>query len=319
MMNLCMVGYGSIAEVHRRSFARIPGVQITAVVGRLPEPTQAFADKCGAALATVNLAEALARDDVDAVVVTSPSAKHAEQAQAALEAGKHVLVEIPLALSLHESETLTALAAKQERTLMVAHTMRFWPTLAAARQFIAGGELQAHSVFIHYGFLRRENVNWQGRRRSWTDNLLWHHGCHAVDTALWLLGESGEYVTGYMGPPHRELGIPLDLAVSLRTPRQQVVSCALSYNTMRPLLEILIIGEETTLAVRNGKLVDPNDRIIAAGGENEEASAVYLQDIEFISSIRQEREPIVSGEAVLPTMRALQAVQDMNPQNPQQH
>ena len=74
-MNLCMVGYGSIAEVHRQSFARIPGVGITAVVGRLLEPTQAFAKKCGASLATVDLAEALARDDVDAVVITSPSAR----------------------------------------------------------------------------------------------------------------------------------------------------------------------------------------------------------------------------------------------------
>lgn len=317
-MNLCIVGYGSIAEVHRRSFARIPGVAIEAVVGRLLEPTQAFAEKCGASLATVDLAEALSRDDIDAVVVTSPSAKHAVQTQAALEAGKHVLVEIPLALSLQECELLTVLAEQSGLTLMVAHTMRFWPTLAAARQRIAEGELHAHSVFIHYGFLRRENVNWQGRRRSWTDNLLWHHGCHAVDTALWLLGESAEEVSGYMGPPHKELGIPLDLAVSLRTPRQQVVSCALSYNTMRPLLELLVIGEETTLRVWDGRLVDPNDQIIAAGGENEEASAVYLQDIEFITALRQEREPTVSGEAVLPTMRALQAVQDMNPQNPHQ-
>lgn len=317
-MNLCMVGYGSIAEVHRRSFARVPGTVITAVVGRLPEPTQAFAEKCGAPLATVDLAEALASDDVDAVVITSPSAKHVAQAQAALEAGKHVLVEIPLALSLQESEMLTALAERQGRTMMVAHTMRFWPTLAAARQRIADSELNVHSVFIHYGFLRRENVNWQGRRRSWTDNLLWHHGCHAVDTALWLLGEPAAEVAGYMGPPHQQLGIPLDLTVSLKTPRDQLVSCALSYNTMRPLLEIIIIGEETTLAIRDGKLVDPSDQILAAGGENEEASAVYLQDIEFITALRQEREPIVSGEAVLPTMRALQAVQDMNPQNPQQ-
>ncbi len=317
-MNLCMVGYGSIAEVHRRSFARIPGVQISSVVGRLLAPTQSFAEKCGAALATIDLDEALARDDLDAVVITSPSAKHAAQAKAALEASKHVLVEIPLALSLAESEMLTALAERQERTLMVAHTMRFWPTLSAVRQRIAEGDLQAHSVFIHYGFLRRENVNWQGRRRSWTDNLLWHHGCHAVDTALWLLGEPAIDVAGYMGPPHSELGIPLDLAVSMRTPRQQIVSCALSYNTMRPFLEILIIGEETTLMIRDGKLVDPNDQIVAAGGENEEASAVYLQNIELISALRQGREPLVSGEAVLPTMRALQAVQDANPQNPRQ-
>ena len=205
-MNLCMVGYGSIADVHRRSFARIPGVQITAVVGRLLEPTRTFAQKCGASLATVDLAEALAQDDIDAVVVTSPSARHAAQTQAALEAGKHVLVEIPLALSLQESEMLTALAEQKGRTMMVAHTMRFWPTLTAVRQRIAEGELHVHSLYIHYGFLRRENVNWQGRRRSWTDNLLWHHGCHAVDTALWLLGGACQRHCGLHGAAAPRVG-----------------------------------------------------------------------------------------------------------------
>ena len=53
---------------------------------------------------------------------------------------------------------------------------------------IAAGEVHPHAVVSRYMFQRRENVNWTGRRRSWTDNLLWHHGCHAVDAALWLLG-----------------------------------------------------------------------------------------------------------------------------------
>ena len=126
-------------------------VRIAAVVGRLLEPTQAFAQKCEASLATVELREALAQEDIDAVVITSPSARHAAQTEAALEAGKHVLVEIPLALSLQESEMLTALAEQRDRTMMVAHTMRFWPTLTAVRQRIAEGELHVHSLYIHYG------------------------------------------------------------------------------------------------------------------------------------------------------------------------
>src|SRR5260370_345945 len=55
---------------------------------------------------------------------------------------------------------------------------------------IGAGELRPHHLVCRWFFLRRSNVNWEGRQRSWTDNLLWHHACHVVDAALWLLGET---------------------------------------------------------------------------------------------------------------------------------
>ena len=113
-----------------------------------------------------------------------------------LEANKHVLCEIPLATSLADAEALTALADQRERRLMVCHTQRYFPALVEAKRLVADGQLHPHAIVSRYMFFRRSNTNWVGRTRSWTDNLIWHHGCHAVDAALWLLGaDSVEVVT----------------------------------------------------------------------------------------------------------------------------
>src|SRR5688572_10002749 len=149
-------------------------------MGRLPAPTRAFADEFGVELATTDLDELLADQRVEAIIVCSPTGLHAEQTERALRAGKHVLCEIPLATSLAETDHLIQVAKKSRRRLMVCHTERFYPTLGEVRRRVAAGELHPHSIVSRFGFFRRENVNWVGRRRSWTDNLLWHHGCHAV-------------------------------------------------------------------------------------------------------------------------------------------
>ena len=125
-MRFCITGYGSIAAVHRDALLPMEGVAIDSVVGRLIEPTREFADGCGAPLATLDLGEALARPGVDAVLITSPSQVHYAQARAALEADKHVLLEIPMALSYAEAAALCDLADARGKTLMICHTERFW-------------------------------------------------------------------------------------------------------------------------------------------------------------------------------------------------
>src|SRR5439155_1795908 len=153
-------------------------------VGRRPEATEAFAREWGFEHRTLSLEEALGRPGLDAVVICSPSEQHAGQAEKALAAGKHALVEIPLAMSLADAERVTALAERSGLRLMVAHTERFFPALHELRRQIEAGELHPHHLDCRWFFLRRSNVNWEGRRRSWTDNLLWHHACHVVDPAL---------------------------------------------------------------------------------------------------------------------------------------
>src|SRR5262249_42615812 len=114
-MNLCFVGYGSIAEEHVRAFRQLPEVEFETVVGRVPEATKAFATAHGFRRYSLDLSEALENERVDSVVITSPSDLHGAQAEAALRARKDVLVEIPLATNLADAERLAAAARSRGR------------------------------------------------------------------------------------------------------------------------------------------------------------------------------------------------------------
>ena len=290
-MKVGLVGYGSIAQAHVKALHAL-GVELVGVMGRLAESTEAFAREHGLGFATTELDELLSRD-LDALVICSPTDAHADQTERALRAGKHVLCEIPLATSLGDVDALTALADERGRKLMVCHTQRYYPALREVHDKVASGALHPHAVVCRYGFLRRENVNWVGRRRSWTDNLIWHHGCHAVDTVLWLLGQEAADVTAQVPRPG-QLGIPMDLAIGMRTAADQVLTVAMSYNTHVPLHDYVVIGEEETLVVEGKSGLD----------------SIEQQDGDFLSAVRDGTEPPISGRAVRPAMAALQRVQD---------
>ncbi len=303
-MKLCFVGYGSIAQAHARALQQVEGVEFSWVVGRDPASTREFAEEWGFEHVTLDLDEAL-RSPVDGVIITSPSDLHAAQTEAALRAGKHVLAEIPLSTNLPDTERVAALARETGLKVQVAHTQRYHPALQELHRLLRSRALHPHHLVCRWFFLRRSNVNWMGRRRSWTDNLLWHHGCHVVDAALWLLGGPAESVRAQFGPPHPELGIPLDLDLQFQVGKV-LVNIAMSYNDPWPRHDYLLIGEETSLEFRDGKLWGP-------GGiefEPEETDRSILnQDLEWLAAIREGREPAVSPEAVLPAMRVLHAAQ----------
>ena len=307
-MNIGLLGYGSIAGSHVRAIGSLgdPELRLHSLMGRLAEPAAQFAAEHGLARSTTDLDELLADPALDAVIVCSPSDVHAEQTERALRAGKHVLCEIPLALSLGETDRLTALADQVDRRLMVCHTQRYWASSIAARRLIADGDLHVHALFGRFMFHRRENVNWTGRRRSWTDNLLWHHGCHAVDTTLWLLGAAEVEVSPQVGLPGGNLGIPMDLALAMRTPRDQVATVDMSYNTHLAFNDYLVVGEENTLLVTAQELRD-RERVLVEPSSDD---PIARQDAEFFAAVREGREPAVSGRAVRPAMAALQAAQD---------
>jgi 2-hydroxy-4-carboxymuconate semialdehyde hemiacetal dehydrogenase len=301
-----LVGYGSIARSHVRALSGLDA-EIVGVMGRLAEPTEAFAAEHGLPHATTDLDELLGLDGLEAALICSPTDSHADQTARALRAGKHVLCEIPLATSLAETDELIRLADQADRRLMVCHTQRYHPGLVEARRRVATGQLHPYSLVARYGFLRRENVNWMGRRRSWTDNLIWHHGCHAVDTCLWLLDRPVVDVSPQVARPGPPLGIPMDLALLMRTEPDQIVTVAMSYNTHIAVQDFLLIGEETTLQYADGDLRDRERVLVAKPSDHD---PIRDQDLEFLEAVRERREPAVSGRAVRPAMAALQQVQD---------
>src|SRR6266478_6080843 len=107
-MKICMVGQGAFAKKHLDGLARIKGVEVVTIYGRTAESTKAVAEKYGIPHWTTNLDEALAQPGLDAVILTSPTQVHAEQAIQCMRAGKHVEIEIPIADSVADAERISA-------------------------------------------------------------------------------------------------------------------------------------------------------------------------------------------------------------------
>src|SRR6478735_9032495 len=119
---------GAFGMKHLDGLANIPDAEVTVVSGTKPEATRAVAEQYGVPHAVVGYDAVLERDDVDAVILATPTGLHAAQTQAALAAGKHVQVEIPLADSLADAEATLAAAEASDRVAMVGHTRRFNPS-----------------------------------------------------------------------------------------------------------------------------------------------------------------------------------------------
>ena len=305
-MKICMVGYGAIAEKHMEAFNQIGDVQPHVVIGRRLGPTAEFAKQWGFKHHSLDLDAALADKDIDAVVITSPNALHASQAKKALQAGKHLLLEIPIAMSFAAAKQVTELSRQVDRRLMLCHSMRYFPAIREIQQRVATGRLRLHHILAFFGILRRSNASWTGKARSWTDNLLWHHGAHLVDMALWTGGcyeTSG--INCRFGPSHTTQGI-MDLNISFLLQNGILVSIAESYNISKLGWRILFIGEQTTLEFLEDTLYDTDGTIVVP---KQPIVDLVDQNCEFVGAVREGRDPAITGEEVLPAMWVLQEAQ----------
>jgi 2-hydroxy-4-carboxymuconate semialdehyde hemiacetal dehydrogenase len=147
-MRIALAGAGAFGEKHLDGLKLIDGVTVTSLIGRRLEPTRAIADKYGIGHATTDLAETLARDDVDAVILCTPTQMHANQAIACMNAGKHVQVEIPLADSLADAEAVLAKQVETGLTCMVGHTRRFNPSHQYVHNRIVAGEFNVQQMDV---------------------------------------------------------------------------------------------------------------------------------------------------------------------------
>src|SRR5436190_5553399 len=126
MLGFGIVGCGLIARFHARALAEVPNAKVVALVSRNRANAQKMADELGlkCELAT-DLAGVLARKDVHVVIVTTPSGAHMEPAVAAAEAGKHVVVEKPLEISLERCDRIISACAKNKVQLCTIFPSRF--------------------------------------------------------------------------------------------------------------------------------------------------------------------------------------------------
>ncbi|HWJ71318.1 MAG TPA: Gfo/Idh/MocA family oxidoreductase [Sphingobium sp.] len=304
-MRIALAGAGAFGEKHLDGLKNIEGVEITSIISRKAEQAAQVAEKYGAKHSGTDLAEALARDDVDAVILCTPTQMHAEQAIACMNAGKHVQVEIPLADSWADS---LAVAKKQQETglvCMVGHTRRFNPSHQYIHNKIVAGEIAIQQMDVQTYFFRRQNMNAKGEARSWTDHLLWHHAAHTVDLFAYQAGKIVQ-ANAVQGPIHPELGIAMDMSIQLKSESGAICTLSLSFNNDGPLGTFFrYICDNGTWLARYDDLFTGKEEQVDVSKVAVSMNGIELQDREFIAAIREGREPNSSVARVLDCYRVL--------------
>jgi predicted dehydrogenase len=189
MTRVALFGCGWVQDFHARALGECGG-EIVAVANHRAETARVFADRHGIASVTTDW-ERLAKDPgVDAGVVATPNFLHAAQAVALLEAGKHVMVEKPMAMSVVECDAMIEAATRSGASLMVAHCWRFHQDVRAMRERVASGELgeivktRGYGVHVNAG-----PSGWFVDRALAGGGALPDMGVHAIDTARFVLGD----------------------------------------------------------------------------------------------------------------------------------
>lgn len=299
-VNIALAGAGAFGIKHLDGLANIDGVEVVSLVGRTLDKTQAVADDYGIDHVTTELADSLARDDVDAVILCTPTQMHADQTIACLEAGKHVEVEIPLCDNIGDGRAVVAKAAETGLVAMCGHTRRFNPSHQWVHHRIAAGEFTIQHMDVQTFFFRRTNTNAKGEPRSWTDHLLWHHAAHTVDLFQYQTGSPVVEANVIQGPLHPELGIAMDMSIQLKAESGALCTLALSFNNDGPLGTFFrYIGDTGTFIARYDDLVDGREEPIDVSAVDVSMNGIELQDREFVAAIREGREPNSSVAQVL--------------------
>jgi 2-hydroxy-4-carboxymuconate semialdehyde hemiacetal dehydrogenase len=304
-MRIALAGAGAFGEKHLDGLKNIDGVEIASVISRRAEQAAEVARKYGAPHSGTELSEALERDDVDAVILCTPTQMHAEQTIACLEAGKHVQVEIPLSDSWADAQRVLDKANESGLVCMVGHTRRFNPSHQYIHNKVTAGELNIQQMDVQTYFFRRKNMNAKGEARSWTDHLLWHHAAHTVDLFAY---QAGRIVTAnaVQGPKHPELGIAMDMSIQLKSETGAICTLSLSFNNDGPLGTFFrYIGDNGTWIARYDDLVTGKEEPVDLSGVAVSSNGIELQDREFVSAIREGREPNSSVRQVLDCYRVL--------------
>ncbi|MGW1149382.1 Gfo/Idh/MocA family oxidoreductase [Streptomyces sp. NPDC002454] len=310
-LRIALAGGGAFGAKHAAALKRIDGVEVAAVVSSSLDRARKFAAEQGVGRAVASLDEVLAMDDIDAVVLATPTQMHAAQTLACLEAGKHVQVEIPLADSLADAEACLAAQQLTGLVAMVGHTRRFNPSHQWVKRRIEAGEFAVQQMDVQTYFFRRQNLNALGEPRSWTDHLLWHHAAHTVDLFAHQTGSPIVRANALQGPIHPELGIAMDMSIQLQAENGALCTLSLSFNNDGPLGTFFrYIGDTGTYLARYDDLFTGKDEPIDVSGVDVSTDGIELQDREFVAAIREGREPNSSLAQVIACYRTLAGLEE---------
>jgi predicted dehydrogenase len=322
MVRVAVVGAGAWGINHVRAMSRTPGAELVVVCDASAAACARAQELAPKARVTCDLGEVLSARDVDAVVLATPAKDHAEQARKALNAGKHVLVEKPLALDAVDAHAVVTAAETHKRTLMVGHLMLFHPAVEHLKAMVDAGELGR----IYYIYSVRVNL---GRLRQ-DENLLWSLAPHDISIIEHLLGEPPESVSArggiYLQSRIEDVvfanlrfrsGVTAQIQVSWLDPRKERRLVVVGSQKMAELDDVAPVEKlriydkgfdrppafteySQFLAIRNGAVHAPPITMV---------EPLERECRHFITCISEGKRPLTDGHSALRVVRVLEAAQ----------
>ncbi|MEM1547403.1 MAG: Gfo/Idh/MocA family oxidoreductase [Thermoproteota archaeon] len=314
-LGVCVLGCGFIGAVHAERWRSIPEVELATCFSRSEDKAMLFKEKYGFKKASKNPVEAIQDKDVSIVDICTPTYTHRDFALQSLDAGKHVLLEKPIALRLSDAREIVRKAEKNGLKLMVAHVLRFWGEYLASRELILQGEIGEPVLARAYR---------QSAFPSWTSDL-WHHDLHKsggvfvdlsihdVDFLRWCIGEVEEvYAQGgnYLG---KNASSPdyVQALLKFKSGALGYVEGSWIMPDGFPLTSFIeVSGTRGILSVDNKSTATLS--IYRPGGLREELTPLfkdgyYLEIRCFVDSILRSEPPPVPGEEGLKSLEVVLA------------
>jgi predicted dehydrogenase len=328
IIRVCLIGAGRAGKNHANSLVNhVPQAELVAMVDPNPEALNAAADEFGVSQRFAGLQEAIDRQDFDAVVITTPTFTHTTLAVAAAKAGKHILLEKPMALNLNECDAIISACRENGVLLQLGFMRRFDPEFAAAYQRIQAGEIGQPMIV-------KSLTHGPGLPPAWARDLKTSNGnlaevnSHDWDCVRWLAGSNLKRVYAEVANiKGEERGVHTEhfydnAVVSIKFENgslgsiSSICPCDYGYDARVEIVGergIMQIGELKGQAVvvctnRDQGLITPIYRTWP-----QRFAWGYIHEMEhFIASIQNESEPSAGGEdgrwavaAVLAATRSL--------------
>lgn len=317
-----LIGAGGIAGAHLRGYQRIPGeARVAAVADVAAEHAQRRAEEAGGARVFTDYRDLLAEADVDAVDVCLPHHLHADAIITAAAAGKAILCEKPLCLSVDEADAVRKAVDGAGVTLMCAHNQLFFPAVARARQLIGEGALgRVYELRTTDSFFNKfdpENMGWRAHRSMIGGGELIDTGYHPTYLLLHLAGSEPVEVTAMLSKHRLAFMDGEDSArVLVRFANGAVgeIVTSWAYNPAPGTERFSLVGE------LGGLTSDGRSLTVKANGEDPETTELGSVDTfaaeiaDFVACVRDGRRPLnteVEGIAVLKViLAAYRSVED---------
>jgi predicted dehydrogenase len=319
LIRIGVVGLGYWGPNLARNFAAIAGCELAWCCDASESARARWAPSFPSARFTDNLDDLLNDPELDAVVLATPVPSHGPLAERVLKAGKHVMVEKPLAYTVEDAERAVAAAAAADRILMVGHLLVYHPGVEMLKQIAGSGELGD----IHYIYSHRLNL---GKLRS-DENALWSLGAHDISVVLHLADEDPDTVEA-RGEAYTRTGVEDVVFSYLRFPSGVAAHLHMSWLDPHKTRSFTIVGSrkmatfddmelERKVTVYDkgfdedthsyGEYITRSGDIHSPRISNREPLRIECEH--FVECIREGKQPRSDGEAGLRVVRVLAELQ----------